>query len=265
MLYHRSMSASLRLIRTGAVATLLIDRPARRNAMDQAMWQALPGLVAEGVADPDVAAVCIAGAGGHFCGGADIAEFADCYGTPAMAAATNLAIRDAVEALATCPKPTLALVEGSCVGGGVALALACDVRLAADDARFAITPVKLGLIYSHADTLRLVRAIGAGRAKELLFSARSVLGDEALRIGLVDRLWPASAFADEALTYVGDLTAASRPALRGVKAMVEAIAHGATRETPALAGLFTAPFAGDDFAEGYRAFLEKRRPRFTAP
>lgn len=248
----------------GAVATLLIDRPARRNAMDRAMWRALPGLVAEAVADRDVAVLCIAGSGGHFCGGADIAEFADCYVTPAATAETNAAIRAAVESLAECPKPTLALVEGACVGGGVALALACDLRLAADDGRFAVTPVKLGLIYSHADTLRLVRAIGAGRAKELLFSGRVVMADEASRIGLVDRLWPKSAFDAESDAYVHSLAAASRPALRGVKAMVRAIEEGATSESDALAALFEAPFAGSDFAEGYAAFLAKRPPRFTA-
>jgi len=258
------MADFIRLLHSGAVATLLIDRPARRNAMDRAMWRALPGLVADAVANRDVAVLCVAGAEGHFCGGADIAEFADCYATPDATAATNALIHDAVEALAACPKPTLALVQGACVGGGVALALACDVRLAADDARFAVTPVKLGLIYSQADTRRLVRAIGAGRTKELLFSARLVLAEEALRIGLVDRLWPKASFPDESRASVNALAAGSRPALRGVKAMVDAIAEDATHDGAALADLFNAMFAGSDFAEGYRAFLEKRPPRFSA-
>lgn len=258
------MPDSIRLLRVDAVATLLIDRPARRNAMDRAMWRALPALVATAVVDRGVAVLCVAGAGGHFCGGADIGEFADCYATPEATAATNAAIREAVEALAACPKPTVALVQGACVGGGVALALACDLRLAADDARFAVTPVKLGLIYSHADTQRLVRAIGAGRAKELLFSARVVVAEEALRIGLIDRLSPKAAFVAESDSYLRSLAGASRPALRGVKAMVKAIEDGAVRETDALAGLFEDPFGGADFAEGYAAFLAKRLPRFTA-
>lgn len=258
------MAEFIRLMRSGAVATVLIDRPARRNAMARAMWRALPGLVADAVADRDVAVLCVAGAEGHFCGGADIAEFAECYATPDATAATNALIRDAVEALAACPKPTLAVVQGACVGGGVALALACDVRLAADDARFAVTPVKLGLIYSDADTRRLVRAIGAGRTKELLFSARLVAAEEALQIGLVDRLWPRASFADESRAYVNALAAGSRPALRGVKAMVDALADGDAHNDAALAELFNALFAGQDFAEGYRAFLEKRPPRFGA-
>ena len=228
------------------------------------MWRALPHLVAEAVADRDIAVLCIAGTGGHFCGGADIAEFAESYATPQATANTNAAIRHAVEALARCPKPTLALIKGACVGGGVALALACDVRLAADDARFAVTPVKLGLIYSHSDTQRLVRAIGAGRAKELLFSARLVLAEEASRMGLVDRLWPSTTFAAESEAYVRTLAAGSRPALRGAKAMVDAIASGALHDDAALADLFAKPFAGSDFAEGYAAFLAKRPPHFTA-
>ena len=224
------MPDPIHLLHEGAVATLLIDRPSRRNAMDRAMWRAVPGLVARAVADRDVAVLCVAGAGGHFCGGADIAEFADCYATPEATTATNGLIRDAVEALAGCPKPTFAIVEGACVGGGVALALACDVRLASDDARFAVTPVKLGLIYSHADTRRLVRAIGVGRAKELMFSARPVAAEEALRIGLVERLWPKAIFARESQAYVQALAAGSRPALRGLKAMADAIPNGARHD-----------------------------------
>jgi enoyl-CoA hydratase/carnithine racemase len=258
------MTEPLRLLRDGPVATLLLDRPARRNAMTRAMWEALPGLLAEAAADQAIALLCVTGAGGHFCGGADIAEFAQAYASPDAIAASNGVIRAAVEALAGFPKPSLAAIRGACVGGGVALALACDLRLAADDARFAVTPVRLGLIYSHGDTQRLVRAVGAGRAKELLFSARPVEAAEAQAIGLVERLWPARDFDAALAAYLATLAATSRPALRGVKAMVDAIVAGAAEETPALAALFAEPFAGEDFAEGYRAFLDKRPPRFTA-
>ena len=259
------MALPIALHRDGAIASLLIDNPARRNAMSRAMWRAVPGFVAEACADPAIAVLRVAGAGGHFCGGADIAEFGDAYGSLDAIAHSNRLIRDAIEAIAACPKPTIATIRGACVGGGVALALACDLRLAADDARFAVTPVRLGLTYSHADTRRLVLAVGANRAKEMLFSARAVEAAEAARIGLVDRLWEAAVFEEEAARYIDGMAATSRPALRGVKAMVDAIAAGAAEETPALASLFENPFAGADFQEGYRAFLEKRPPRFTAP
>ncbi len=259
------MSPPILLSRDGAVATLLIANPARRNAMSRAMWAAVPALVADAAADPAIALLRVTGAGGHFCGGADIAEFAEAYGSPDAIAESNRLIRDAIEAIAACGKPTIASIRGACVGGGVAIALACDLRIAADDARFAVTPVRLGLTYSHADTRRLVLAVGANRAKEMLFSARAVAAEEAARIGLVDRLWEATVFEDEAARYLAAIAATSRPALRGVKAMVDAIAAGAEAETPALAALFEEPFAGDDFQEGYRAFLEKRPARFTAP
>lgn len=259
------MDTPIRLTRLGAIATLLIDNPKRRNAMSRAMWCALPALVAEAVADPAIAVLCVTGSEGHFCGGADISEFREAYADAAAIAESNRLIRVAVEALAACPKPTLAVIRGACVGGGVALALACDLRLAADNARFAVTPVRLGLTYSHADTRRLVLAVGANRAKEMLFTARAVAAEEALRIGLVDRLWATAEFDGEAERTITAIAATSRPALRGVKAMVDAIAGGATEETLALAALFEEPFAGEDFQEGYRAFLEKRPARFTAP
>lgn len=250
----------IRLERAGAVARLVIDQEARRNAMTRAMWRALPALVAEAAAGDGVALLVVQGAGAHFCGGADISEFEATYGSEAGIAEANAEIAAAVEALAGCAKPTVAVVRGACVGGGVALALACDVRIAAADARFAVTPAKLGLIYSHGDTLRLMRAVGAARAKELLFSARLVAAEEALRIGLVQLVTEEVAIAE----YVGALSVASRPALRAMKRMVGAIEGGALRETEELAALFADSFRGEDFREGYTAFLAKRAPVFRA-
>jgi len=258
------MSESLRLIHDPPLATLLLDRPRRRNAMTRAMWLALPALLAEAAADERVAVLCLQGAGGHFCGGADIGEFAESYATPAAMAASNAAISAAVEAVAAFPKPIIAIIRGACVGGGVALALACDLRFAASDARFAVTPVRLGLAYSHADTQRLVRAIGAAPARDLLFTARLVEAAEALRLGLIERLWPVDDFAAGCAEQLAALAAASRPALRHVKAMLAAIESGATEETAATRALFADLFAGDDFAEGYQAFLDKRPPIFRA-
>ncbi|WP_439595989.1 enoyl-CoA hydratase/isomerase family protein [Falsiroseomonas sp.] len=255
---------TLHLLRHGAVATLLIDNPARRNAMGRAMWAALPGLLAQAVADPAIAVLALTGQGAHFCGGADIAEFEESYATAEAASASNALIHDAVQALADCPKPVLACIRGACVGGGVAMALACDLRLAAEDARFAVTPVKLGLIYSQADTQRLMRAVGAGRAKEMLFAARMVEAAEAARIGLVERLFPVEDFAAASEAYLASLAASSRPALRAVKRMVAAIEAGAPPASPELHKLFEAQFHGADFAEGSAAFLGKRAARFTA-
>jgi enoyl-CoA hydratase/carnithine racemase len=259
-----TQAGTVRLLRDGAVATLLLDQPARRNAMTRAMWQAVPALVADAAADPALAVLRVEGAGGHFCGGADISEFAETYATSEATAAANAAIAAAAEALANFPKPALAVIRGACVGGGVALALACDLRIAAADARFAVTPAKLGLIYSQADTTRLVRAVGAARAKDLLFTARVIAAEEAARIGLVEQLHAPDALEEAVAAWLVPLASGSRSALRAIKAMVAAIEAGAPDNAPHLAAAFQDAFADEDFAEGYRAFLEKRPPRFTS-
>ncbi|WP_137177076.1 enoyl-CoA hydratase/isomerase family protein [Roseomonas sp. AR75] len=258
------MSGAVRLLRDGAVATLLLDQPARRNAMTRAMWRALPALVAEAAADDAIAVLRVEGAGAHFCGGADISEFAGTYATPDSAAQANAEIGAAVAALAAFPKPAVAVIRGACVGGGVALALACDLRFAAEDARFAVTPAKLGLIYSQADTTRLMRAVGAARAKELLFTARLVEAEEALRIGLVEEVCAPDALDAFVAQRLAPIAAGSRPALRAIKAVANAIEDGAEWEAPELRRVFDEAFAGADFQEGYDAFLAKRPPSFRA-
>jgi enoyl-CoA hydratase/carnithine racemase len=258
------MTGAVWLRRDGVVATLLLDQPARRNAMTRAMWRAVPALIEEAASDPNIAVLRVEGAGGHFCGGADISEFAETYATPEATAAANADIAAAVEALAGFPKPAVAVIRGACVGGGVALALACDLRFAAADARFAVTPAKLGLIYSQADTTRLMRAVGAARAKDLLFTGRVLDAEEALRIGLLDELRAPEELEAFASTWLAPVAQGSRTALRDIKAMVRAVEDGTPPGAAALRALFDDAFAGPDFAEGYRAFLEKRPPRFTA-
>lgn len=258
------MTGAVQLLRDGAVATLLLDQPAKRNAMTLMMWRSLPMLVAQAEADPAIAVLRVEGSGGHFCGGADIGEFAETYATPESTADANAVIAAGVEALAHCQKPAIAVIRGACVGGGVALALACDLRFAADDARFAVTPAKLGLIYSQADTTRLMRAIGAARAKDLLFSARLLDAAEAQRIGLVEEVRAAVALDAFVTAWLAPVASGSRPALRAIKAMTRAIEAGAARDDPALRAAFDDAFAGEDFREGYRAFLAKRAPAFTA-
>jgi enoyl-CoA hydratase/carnithine racemase len=258
------VSGAVRLVRDGAVATLLLDQPARRNAMTRAMWRGLPALVAEAAADDAVAVLRVAGSGAHFCGGADISEFAATYATAEATAQANAEITAAVAALAAFPKPAVAVIRGACVGGGVALALACDLRFAAADARFAVTPAKLGLIYSQADTARLMRAVGAARAKELLFTARLVEAEEALRIGLVEEVCAPDALDAFVAQRIAPIAAGSRPALRAIKAVANAIEDGVEWESAALRAMFDDAFAGQDFREGYDAFLAKRQPVFTA-
>lgn len=247
----------------GGVATLTLDRPAARNALTLGMWRALPGLAARLEADPAVRAVLVRGAGEQaFSGGADIAEFPQVYADAASARAYNDAVRAGQDAVARLPRPVIAVVFGACVGGGCGLAISCDLRFAAEGARFGIPPAKLGAAYSFADVKQLVDLVGPARAKDILFSGRLVEADEALRIGLVDRVIPADELVAAATAYARGIADLSAVSIVAAKRMVQAVRDGAEAETPDLRAMFDAAFAAEDFQEGFRAFLEKRKPRF---
>lgn len=255
---------TLRLERTGAIARLLIDRPAKRGAFAQAMWEALPGLVDGAIRDPAVSIVILASAvPGMFCAGADIAEFAAHASDPAWRATNNAAIRATQLALSRAEKPVIAAVDGDCVGGGCGLALACDIRVASPRARFGLTPAKLGLVYPLHDTKLLVDLVGPAQAKRLLFTAGLVDATEAQRIGLVEIV------ADDPVAEavaLGERIAANAPSsVRSAKAIVRRILDGAIDDDADSAGQFDEAFTGRDFAEGVAAFLARRPPAFGAP
>lgn len=258
------MSSHLRLEVAGGIARLLIDRPAKRNAFNQAMWEAFPGLVERAMADPAVRVLVVAAAApGAFCAGADIGEFAERSGGAAWRRQNQAAIRATQVTLARAPKPTIAAIAGDCIGGGCGIALACDLRIAAPAARFGITPARLGLVYPLHDTKLLVDLVGPAQAKRLLYTAALIDAAEAQRIGLIEAL---ADDLDAALAAECQaLLAASAFTQAATKRIVARIAAGAHDDDPASAGEFDAAFAGADFAEGAAAFLGKRRPRFAAP
>jgi enoyl-CoA hydratase/carnithine racemase len=244
----------------GRIARLTLHAPATRNAMTRSMWAALPGLIDRIAADPAIRVVILTGAGGAFCAGADIGEFADVYATSQSAEAYNTIVRAAIEALRTLPRPVLAQIEGPCVGGGVALALACDLRFADPGAVFAITPARLGIAYSPADTALVVAAVGAAGAKDLLFSGRRVDATEAHAMGLVDRISAQGGLEAAVSDYAEALAALSPASIAQAKATVNALAPSSA--DPALRAGFAALFSGPDFAEGRAACLDRRAPRF---
>ncbi|PZN93886.1 MAG: enoyl-CoA hydratase [Alphaproteobacteria bacterium] len=245
------------------VARLLIDRPARRNAMDQAMWEAFPTLVEAAMADPAVRVLVVASAHpGPFCAGADIGEFATSSADPVWRTRNQAAIRATQVTLARAPKPTVAMIDGDAVGGGCGIALACDIRIASPRARLGITPAKLGLVYPLHDTRLLVDLVGPAQAKRLLFSAMLIDAAEALRIGLVQQV---ADDVEAAVTAFADSIIAVSPASqRASKAIIQRIAEGAHDDDATSAAGFDAAFTGADFHEGVTAFLEKRKPVFGA-
>lgn len=255
----------LRLNIAGPVARILIDHPARRNAFTRAMWRALPGLVAQALAGPQVRVLVLQGAQpGMFAAGADISEFERTYADAAEAARANDEIQAAGDALAASPLPVVALVDGPCVGGGVGLALACDFRLASEQARFAITPSRLGLSYHPTDLLRLVRACGLGPASELLYGGLAWDAARALQAGLVNQVLPAVEFAATTEALLQAIAANSLDANQALKRGLQAVAESDAQATARAAQEFQALFSAPDFIEGRDAFLQKRPAAFPS-
>jgi len=178
-----------RLAQDQDVARLVLDRPEARNAIPAAGWDALGDLLGTVTAR----VLIVAGAGGAFCAGADLTDFPG-FGAEG-ATRFRESMRAALDTLAALEIPTIATIDGPCFGAGVALALACDLRLAGAGARFAITPAKLGISYPQEDIFRLVETIGRAQAARLLFTADTIDADEAVRIGLADRLDEAGTIA----------------------------------------------------------------------
>ena len=254
---------ALRYVKEGAIAFLIADNPARMNAFTAAMWGALPQHVATAVADPEVRALVLRGAGEKaFSAGADISEF-DSART-GEAAKTYDALNDAAfNALMGCPKPTLAMIHGFCLGGGLGIALCCDLRLADEASQFAIPAAKLGIGYNARWVRPILAAIPAFRAKELLFTGRRYSANEALAIGLISRLVPAMDLETATRALAGEIAANAPLSVMAAKRVIdEIVRHPENPDMVALDAAIAQCFASDDYAEGRRAFLEKRKPQF---
>ncbi|MBL8628689.1 MAG: enoyl-CoA hydratase/isomerase family protein [Rhodospirillaceae bacterium] len=248
----------------GAVATIHLNRPDKRNALSQAMWLRLMELVDAADADPAVKVIVVTGEGQAFAAGADIDEFRQTFTDPKAAEVTADITYRSQKRLHRNAKPTIAKIRGACVGGGCGVALCCDLRFADTTAKLGITPGKLGLIYTLADTSRLIDAVGPAKAKDILYTGRILDAEEAYRIGLIDRLVAPGDLDAVVAEYAAQICAASQFSARGTKQIVQMILDGAPDDTPATRQLFVDAFKGDDFKEGFAAFAEKRKPKFTA-
>ncbi len=253
---------TLRLEKNGKVARLLIDRPDKRNAFTQEMWELLPELLADAIAD-DAIRVLIVNASkknSSFCAGADIGEFAAGAKDPEWRARNQAAIGKVQHDLAQAPKPTIAVIDGDCIGGGCGISLACDIRIAGPQARFGITPAKLGLVYPLHDTKLLVDVVGPSQAKRILFTGQLLSAQEALDIGLITILSD-DPYA-EATALADTMSSVSSHSQTMSKSIIKRILDGQADDDAASKALFDAAFESDDFKEGVSAFLTKRKPEF---
>lgn len=257
-------NATVRTETDGSVGTVTFSNAARLNAMTLDMWGAVPAAIAAFVEDPAIRVILLQGEGDKaFVSGADISEFVQKRGSKEATEAYNAVADAASEAVQACPKPTIAVIRGFCIGGGLGLALACDLRFASEGSRFAIPAAKLGLGYRYAGIKRLTDLVGPSRAKDIFFSARQLGSDEAERIGLVDRVVPPDGLEALVRDYCFRLAGNAPLTMRASKLAIDAATDPPMADLDAVDQAVALCFASSDYKEGRSAFAEKRPPRFT--
>ncbi|MCZ7593539.1 MAG: enoyl-CoA hydratase [Hyphomicrobium sp.] len=258
-----SETPELRLERDGDIGFVIASNPARMNAFTAGMWRALPEILTAAEAEPGIRVIVLRGAGTRaFSAGADISEFDSARAGDATAAYD--ALNDAaLRALSGCSKPTIAMIHGFCLGGGLAIALCTDIRLADEAAEFAIPAAKLGLGYNARWVRPLLAAVPPARAKEMLFTGRRFKVAEALAMGLVNTVATTDELESKTRALAGEIAANAPLTVRAAKRTIDELTRNP--QTPDLAALdaaVAACFASEDYAEGRLAFKEKRKPRF---
>jgi enoyl-CoA hydratase/carnithine racemase len=251
--------------RKGAVATVVFNRPDKRNALHFAMYHEVHRLALDLGADPSVRVAVFRGAGTEaFAAGADIAEFETRRSNSAQARVYAAAFEGAMDAVEALPKPTIGMIAGACVGGGLEFATCMDLRIAADNSRFGVPIAKLGLLVGYKEMRRLARLVGPAVAMDLLLTARLIDAAEAHRVGLVGRVLPLAELESTVYGLAEEMAGLAPLTHRWHKQILQTVLRD-----PALGALTPeeearpyACFDTADFHEGWRAFLEKRRPFF---
>ncbi len=247
------------------LAVLTINQPARLNAMSFDMWASLPALVQRADEENDARAIVLTGAGERaFCAGADISQFDDKRSGVDAVATYEQAVSCAMRALVDARKPVIALISGICFGGGLALALSCDIRLASSLARFRVPAARLGLGYAFANVEAMVARIGLAAAADVLLSARIFDAGEAQRIGLINKAWPEDQFLIESAAYLRMIAGNAPLTLQALKKSLSELTHPlSARDVAGADALVARCFASADYVEGQAAFKEKRDPQFS--
>lgn len=255
----------MRWDRRGDIATITLDRQAKRNAMTLEMWRDLSAVAAAVGTEGGVRVVIVRGsADGDFSAGADVAEFGTVRQGEVAASEYSRVVEEALAAIAALPVPSIALVEGYCVGGGCELAVACDLRVASANARFGVTPAKLGIVLSLPSVQRLAAAVGPAAATYLLLTANIVPADRALAMGLVHEVHDPEQFeaaGEQIAEQVASLAAVTH---RGTRAIVARLMRGQVSPDDDVAELYRTSYRSAEYQEGVRAFLGRRTPDFRS-
>lgn len=247
------------------VARITISNPARYNAMSLGMWRQLAQLAQRAQEDPAVRVLVLQGDGDHaFVSGADISEFESLRNSKEQVQAYGAAVHHAQEALGQCAKPVVAAIRGICMGGGIGLALACDLRYCTDDSRFRMPAARLGLGYDLAGIRRAVHMLGPATAAEIFFTAKDFNGTEAERVGMVHRSFHSKMFADELAALTGAIAGNAPLTIRAAKlAIRHVLGDAAAQDEAVINQAIQDCFDSNDYKEGQQAFKSRCPPRFS--
>jgi enoyl-CoA hydratase/carnithine racemase len=247
----------------GPIGWMTFNNPARRNAVSLDMWAAIPTILDRFESDPAVRVIILHGAGeAAFVAGADISQFEKTRSSADGNAQYDHAVDEASRRLYECSKPTIAMIHGYCIGGGVGIAVCCDLRIAADNAKFGIPAVRLGLGYGHKGVKKLMDLVGPSFTKEIFFTARHFTAAEAQMMGLVNRVLPGPELEAYVHGYCATIADNAPMTINALKRTVGELVKGADADLALSNRLVKACFESQDFIEGRRAFMEKRRPVF---
>jgi enoyl-CoA hydratase/carnithine racemase len=249
----------------GSTLHIVFNNPARHNALSVDMWGAVPLLLAHAEHDDRVRVVVFSGAGDKaFVSGADISQFEDMRAAKEAVKHYEALAEDALMGIFRFGKPTIACIRGWCIGGGVNVAISCDIRLAASDAVFSIPAGRMGLGYRYSALKNLVDLVGVGAAKDLFYTARRVDATEAFRMGLVTRIAPADQLPALLAEYTGSMGDNAPLTLAAGKAIMgEILKPSPDLDAERCRELILRCFESEDYIEGRRAFMDKRKPRFS--
>lgn len=259
-----SLTEKLVARKAGAIGWVILNNPARHNAMSFEMWQSLPLVLGAYAEDPEIRVIVLKGAGEKaFSAGADISQFKEKRTGAEAVREYNAASDHAGRVLRECPKPTIAMVRGYCIGGGTAMAVGCDIRIASDDSRFGVPAAKLGLGYRFEGIRRLASLVGPSFAAEIFFTGRQFSAQEALEMGLLNRVVPVAELEKYTLDYASVVANNAPLTIAAVKrSLIEFLKDPADRDMAHCQQMVDACYESDDYREGQAAFMEKRKPQF---
>ena len=251
--------------RDGPVGRMIFNNPERHNAVSREMWEAVVAIMAGFATDPAVRVVVVGGAGGKaFVSGADISKFESERSSEDAVDRYNVATHAATEALVNFAKPTVAMIDGYCIGGGMSIALACDMRICSTGSEFGVPAAKLGLGYGADGVRRLMDVVGPAFTREIFYTGRRYSAEDAFAMGLVNRVVPKAELGTQVTELVHSIADNAPMTVASIKKIVgELVKDPADRDMAECDRMVKACFASQDYIEGRRAFMEKRKPVFV--